>query len=372
MSRFCYTNHLGLWALDQTWLEEKIGTIHSGTAEIIPIELRERAARRPVEELFEIDQGVAVIPLRGPLMKGFSKFGGTSTVMARRAIRLATESKEVAAILISIDSPGGHVAGTQELADEVRRAGAVKPVHAHIEDLGASAAMWIASQAQRISANRTANIGSIGVLSIIEDTTKLFEEKGIEVHVLTTGKLKGIGAPGVPVTPAHLEHIQERIDDVFEHFIGAIGAGRGLTGKRLAAVADARIVIAQKALALGLLDGIGSEEDAVAVLVAGLEASRAEAEKGTKAAAAAGPVCQFDVAAARTRFPHRPGIQFECLDCGIPVTSSEGGEEVKVEGFVGYRCAACSKIPAPVYQDGPDADQLRRRLVMARLEAAGE
>src|SRR5581483_9650939 len=107
---------------------------------------------------------------QGMLMKGQSSMGGTSTVMARRDIRQAVADQDVAGILLAIDSPGGTVAGTDDLAAEVRQARTSKPVWAAIDDLGASAAYWVASQTQRVTVNSpTALVGSIGTLQVIRD-----------------------------------------------------------------------------------------------------------------------------------------------------------------------------------------------------------
>jgi len=105
---------------------------------------------------------VALIELSGPLMKHQSSLGGTSTIDARRQVREATAAERIRAILLAIESPGGTIAGTAELADEVSKAATIKPVHAFIEDLGASAAYWVASQASWITVNASGLVGSIG------------------------------------------------------------------------------------------------------------------------------------------------------------------------------------------------------------------
>jgi signal peptide peptidase SppA len=208
---------------------------------------------------FPVVGSVAVVPINGPMMK--SAFFGSSTLEARRQIRAAALDDDVSAILLLIDSPGGMVAGTSELAADVRAANGVKPVVAHIDDLGASAAFWVASQASLITANATAEVGSIGTFAIVEDTSALFEAAGIKVHVISTGPFKGSFADGAPITEEQLEALRVEIEDLNAHFQTAVRRGRGMTAAQLKQVSDGRVFIADKAKALGLIDRVASLDD---------------------------------------------------------------------------------------------------------------
>ena len=258
----CFANHMGLWLCEPTWLSQALSAIRTFAQPQLE-------ARASSDEYHLTRDKVAVVAMNGPMMKGDSKFGGANTVQVRRTLRAAANEKGVRGILLVIDSPGGHVAGTQALADDVRSiAESGLPIHAHIEDMGASAAYWVASQANRVTANATAHIGSIGVLSVLEDISGAAEREGIKVHVISTGAFKGAGAPGAPVTEAHLDYMQEVVDDTFEHFLGAVAHGRGLKGSALEAVSDGKTHIAAKAHRLGLIDGIMSAEAAMTNMAA--------------------------------------------------------------------------------------------------------
>lgn len=200
--------------------------------------------------------GIAVIQLVGPLTKGFSFFSGTSTVEIRSKLRAALINPDVKAILLHIDSPGGTVAGTADLADDVKAVNKIKPVVAHIDDLGASAAFWVASQATRITANRTAEVGSIGTVAVVDDLSKMFDKAGIKVHVISTGKFKGAFEMGSEITDAQLEHLQEVVDDLNEHFLEGVTEGRDMSMSDLKKVADGRTFIASKAMGFGLIDAV--------------------------------------------------------------------------------------------------------------------
>ncbi len=259
----CFANHMGLYLCEPNWLMQTVALVRAGAYPLI-----DARPPTPRERLYHVgSDGVAVIPMAGPLFKGGSKFSSASTVDVRRAVRQARDDPEVRGILLHIDSPGGHVAGIQELADEVKATDKVKPVHAHLDDLGASAAYWVAAQARHVTANATAQVGSIGVVAIVEDTSGAAELEGVKVHVVATGERKGDFAPGVPVTDEALAALREEVADTHEHFLAAVSRGRGMRGKRLEAVADGRTWIASKALGLGLLDAVASEDEAFTGIV---------------------------------------------------------------------------------------------------------
>jgi signal peptide peptidase SppA len=201
--------------------------------------------------------GVALISVSGPLMKHVSSMSrGSSTVLARRRIRQAAADEMVCAILLVVDSPGGTVAGTQDLAADVARAAAQKPLVAYIEDLGASAAYWIASQATKVYANPTALVGSIGTYGVVYDWSQAAEQDGVKVHVIRAGAYKGMAEAGTAVTDAQLAEFQRIVDELNAHFLAGVGAGRRMKPDQVAALADGRVHLAAPAATLGLIDGV--------------------------------------------------------------------------------------------------------------------
>lgn len=332
MSRRCFSDHMGAWAIAPEWLRQAVAAIQSGAwaaelpADVRPVlghELegteargfavipqsrrawhpasvwpngdRPEASGRGVEDRgFQLagNRGdVAIVSIAGPMMKHRSKFGGTSTIETRRALREATASRDVRAILLHVDSPGGHVAGTLELAEDVAAARRRKPVHAFVEDLGASAAYWAASQAARITVNPTGQVGSIGTVAVLFDESERFEAAGVKTHVVSTGAIKGAGAPGAPITAEQLEHVRELVEDLNGHFLAAVGKGRKLGAKKLRAVSDGRTFIGRKALEAGLVDAVGSVDDAIRELEA---AADARGGSGRRTTALAGALPAFD------------------------------------------------------------------------------
>jgi signal peptide peptidase SppA len=202
---------------------------------------------------------IAVIDLTGKLMKqAASMGGGTSTVQARREIRAAANNEKVSAILLRIDSPGGTAAGTQELAQEIAAAGKGKPVWAYVEDMAASAAYWAASQADKIIANATAIVGSIGTYGVVQDLSGAAAMQGVKVHVIRAGAHKGAGTPGTEITAEQLADMQRIVNGLNEHFLSGVRSGRGTKIANLEEIADGRAWLAAEAKSMGLIDGIGS------------------------------------------------------------------------------------------------------------------
>ena len=271
----CFHSYMGAWLAEPTILGQMAEAVKS---RLMPEAIVDTMSQSSAS--FAKVEGVAIIQIEGAMMKADSKFGGTSTIRIRQAIRAAVQDPEIDSILLHIDSPGGTVSGTKELADEVLSARQSKPVHAYIEDLGASAAYWVASQCETISANLTAEVGSLGVVAVIYDQSKQFERMGVKVHVVSTGKFKGAGAPGSEISADMLAEVQELVDDLHEVFMTAVLSGRKMERAELDAIADGRVFLASKALKLGLVDAVETVDEMIGrMALLGAERRRAEREK---------------------------------------------------------------------------------------------
>lgn len=209
--------------------------------------------------------GVAIIEVRGPILKYVSSFDdGTSSVFVRRQIHQALSDPEIGAILIVGDSPGGTVAGTMDLASTISRANEKKPVHYFAEDLTASAAYWLASQCRKISANNaTALVGSIGTYAVLYDLSQAAEDLGIKVHVVSTGRFKGAGVEGTEITPEQISEVQRIVDALNSEFLDAVSAGRDMTRSAVEQLADGRVHPAGDAKSLGLIDTIQGMQESI-------------------------------------------------------------------------------------------------------------
>jgi signal peptide peptidase SppA len=274
-------NHLlGVWGIDPDYLtlyRPRIEAfLHGEWAAELPIE-----ARGGPEDLIQLTEGgIAVIPIHGPLMKHQTLLGamsGTaSTRMIQQALRQAVAAEDVRAVMLHVESPGGHVAGMHELAETVRTLHTRKPIAAHIEDLGASAAYWAIAHTDRITANAPAEVGSLRTMAIVADASQRYATAGIKVHVVTRAQYKGLGVEGTTLAPEHLAEIQRRVDAQDAFFLKAIQQGRQLDKEALERVTDGRVWIASEAQALGLVDEVRPFEVALRDLGRMIGTSRRE------------------------------------------------------------------------------------------------
>lgn len=342
----CRARHYDLWMIEPVYFNNAVANVRNGT-----IKAMEPAACGDGEGggylPYDLADGIATISIDGPMMKGSSKYGGTSTVDMRDAIRKAVKDEAVKAIILHVDSPGGTVAGTSELAADVRAANATKPVFTHVEDLCASAAYWVASQTRNIQATATSEIGSIGVVMQLADTSGAYEKEGIQVHTLSTGAFKGAGFDGAPVTAEHLAYFQSRLDDLYGHFLNAVKSGRGMSIENVRSAADGKVFGAEKAKEMGLIDGVGSIDDTRAmvkriVAAADLLAAKALVDgenKGSPPAAADHKAEKIDESeivivsksltvldsaknALRQRFGLASGVEVCLASCSMDVTTN--------------------------------------------------
>ena len=266
----CFANHMGMWCIEPLWLSQAVSNIQAGIwkpkgsysiamHDDMPVSAAVQDKRQ-----YDLFQGVAILPINGAMMKAESKFGGCGTVQLRQMIRAATKDPDVKTILMKIDSPGGHVAGTQELADEiwrVREHG--KNILAHIDDLGASAAYWAASQTMRITANEAGEIGSIGTIAILVDTSGRANRLGVYTHVISTGKYKGVGTEGASISSEDLTYIQSRVNNFNGFFHNAVKRGRNLSESHMVAISDGQVYGSYEAKKLGLIDAVMSFDKAL-------------------------------------------------------------------------------------------------------------
>lgn len=324
--------------------------------------------------------GVGLVEVRGALTKyGSSLSGAPSMVALRRAIRSAANDAAVGAIALVIDSPGGSVYGLDDLALEVADAARAKPVLAYVEDLAASAAYYVASQASRIVAGPAALVGSIGTYMVIEDSSGAAADAGFIVHVVKSGALKGAGEPGTAITDAQLGAWQQEVDAYAARFQSMVAAGRKLDPARVAELATGAVWMAPAALALGLIDEIGGLDAALASLAAVSPVRTVSAKKelrmeprDTNPAAPAEPAAAT-LAQLRAALPGA-GAEFllDCLDRNLTVADAQAGWTQKLAADNAALTAQLAALEANLAQAQTAAVDRRDLTVGAAVEGAGD
>lgn len=207
----------------------------------------------------KIEGDIGTINVHGVIAKRISKVQNSSGVATNleETLDFAKHDEQVKGVLLDIDSPGGSIVGTPEVAEMVLNLG--KPTVAFTDSLIASAAYWIAAQCDLIIASPSADIGSIGVYSAFLDQSRAAEMAGLKVELFNTGKYKGMGMPGRPLTEEQKAHIQEGVDKAFEWFKADVLAQRKISESAM----QGQCFDAEDALAEGLIERVGSHADAV-------------------------------------------------------------------------------------------------------------
>jgi len=175
------------------------------------------------------------------------------------------ENRTVQAFVIRINSPGGGVAASQEIYEEIKKIREVhaKPVVASLSSVGASGGYYIAAAADKIVANPGSITGSIGVIMQIPNLSDLLEKVGVRSVVIKSGPYKDMASATRDLTVQEHQLLQRLIDDIHDQFIQAVVEGRRLSREQVEKVADGRILTGRQALDLGLVDQLGNLQDAI-------------------------------------------------------------------------------------------------------------
>lgn len=285
------------WAIMPAKLLE-IGEVYATHLRGDKIDIKAVEARigRPLQndaQGYDVVNGVAVIPVYGVIAKRANLFmqvsGGASSELIGRDLQAALADPAVKSVILDIDSPGGTVDGTAQLADMVRQARSQKPVVSLASGCMASAAYWIGSSASEVYiADSTTMVGSIGVVTSHVDMSGAEAQRGVKTTEISAGKYKRIASQYGPLSPEGFASIQSQMDYLYELFVDAVAINRSVsTDKVLTDMADGRVFVGQQAIDAGLVDGVSTMDDLIAKLSsqpsAGVARIQPPKTKGTKA-----------------------------------------------------------------------------------------
>jgi protease-4 len=211
------------------------------------------------------DDAVAVVDLAGPIQASASGSllgGGAITPdLVRERLESAEDSPAIKAVVLRIDSPGGTVAASQEIAALV--GGMSIPVVVSMGDMVASGGYYISAPADAIVAQPGSLTGSIGVIWSSFDPAGLFRELGIEIDSVTAGKHKDMFLPG-RLTPPRRRIVQRMVNVMYDQFVSAVARGRNLPESKVRRLATGQLYTGTQARQAGLVDELGGLDDAVA------------------------------------------------------------------------------------------------------------
>ena len=200
---------------------------------------------------------VAVVDLKGVI---------ASSDEVVRQMKKYRNNSSVRAIVLHIDSPGGGVVASQEMYEEVRavRDGG-KPVIVSMGSLAASGGYYVAVGGSYLVANRGTLTGSVGVISEFLQLKDALDKLGIGVKTIKAGKLKDAGSPMRAMNDDDQKYFQALMDDVHRQFIDVVARERKMDVEKVRELADGRVFTGEQALQLGLVDTLGTFEDAVRI-----------------------------------------------------------------------------------------------------------
>lgn len=181
-------------------------------------------------------------------------------------IQTLRDDETVKGVILRVNSPGGAIAPSQEIYQAVRKLAEIKPVVASYAVVAASGGYYSSAPSTKIVANPGSITASIGVVAEFMTFGEALEKLGVRPEVLTTGKYKGAGTPLRDLTDDQRAQMLEMMHDMHEQFVDDVASARKLDRAKVAAIADGRALTGRQALEVGLVDRLGTEEDAVALL----------------------------------------------------------------------------------------------------------
>jgi len=210
-------------------------------------------------------KGLGYIEIEGTIVDA------TETV---RQLKALEHNSQVKGILIRVDSPGGVTAPSHEIYEEIKRIrdGGL-PIIVSMGSLAASGGYYVSTPATRIVANPQTLTGSIGVIMEFPVIKGLMDKVGVKVEVVKSRVSKDIGSPFRDMTDQDRELLQGVVADAYDQFVSIVSTERKIPEDSVRAFADGRIMTGRQALAFGLVDTLGTFEDAkrIAASICGIE-----------------------------------------------------------------------------------------------------
>ncbi len=197
------------------------------------------------------------------------------------AIEAMEKDSQNKGIILYLDTPGGTVFASDEVYLKLKeyQEKTERPVYASMQSMAASGGYYISANADKIFANRNTWTGSIGVtLGTIYDVSELLDALGIKTNTITSGENKAMGSSVEEMTKEQREIYQSLVDEAYEQFVGIVAEGRDMSVKDVKKIADGRVYTAKQAKDNGLVDEIGTFDEAVSDMKSTYNLSSCELE----------------------------------------------------------------------------------------------
>ncbi|MBQ61486.1 MAG: signal peptide peptidase SppA [Gammaproteobacteria bacterium] len=232
------------------------------------------ASRPPLPVVNPASEKIAVITAIGTILDGDKPAGEIGGESISKLIRQARDDKQIKALVVRIDSPGGSSSASEQIRSELeltQKSG--KPVIISMSGYAASGGYWIASTANKIFAADTTVTGSIGVFALWPTFEQSISELGINSDGVGTTSLRGVFNSLEEINPVMQKILERKVDSTYRKFLGLVARGREMSIDDVGNIAQGRVWAGKTAVELGLVDAIGSLDDAIqsAALLADLQ-----------------------------------------------------------------------------------------------------
>lgn len=229
---------------------------------------------------FAFANGYAIIPISGSLLNRYSYSWSSVTGynFIRSQMQMALQDDDVKAIIFDVNSYGGEAAGCFELAAEIRASRAIKPSLAVVDSNAYSAGYALASAASRMVVTPSGGVGSVGVIAMHVDMSKMLADWGLVVTLIYESEHKADGNPFQPLSEATKKNFEASIHKSYEAFVALVAENRGIDAQ-VVRDTKSRTYRADEALSLGLIDAIATPSEAVLAFSGELSGSTSQREK---------------------------------------------------------------------------------------------
>ncbi len=225
-----------------------------------------RVTQKRAKEVQKTDGTLGILPIQGVIGERMNLLddisGGTSSELITKQLRAMLNDDSVKAIILDINSPGGVARSIEEVGNEIYEARGIKPIVAQINTCAASAAYWIAAQAEEIIVSPSGQGGSIGVYTIHEDISEMLAKEGIKETLIYSGEFKVLGNSFEPLSEEAKTEMQRRVDELAASFVRNVARGRGVTLKQVSeSFGQGLMFSASEMLDRGMADSIAPMAD---------------------------------------------------------------------------------------------------------------
>lgn len=211
-----------------------------------------------------VDSSIAIIYAQGEIRSGEGDVSYIGEKSMNRSLKEARENKDIKAIVLRIDSPGGNALTSELIWREIELTKKVKPVVVSMGNVAASGGYYIACNANKIFAENSTITGSIGVFGMLPNFSTLSEKMGIHTEQVTTHANAADYSPFVPLTDQYRAFTQESIERIYKTFVNRVATGRKMTFEQVDEIGQGRVWTGAEALKIGLVDEIGGMDKALA------------------------------------------------------------------------------------------------------------